>query len=97
MKILEVEAEMLRADGRTDIKKLTAIFCNFLTHLKNIARLSVPEYTESKLPSANWNTICYQHSCTVLVLLLPPFQLPRDYLSPLKICTGKSSCHFSCF
>jgi len=77
MKILQAEAELFRADGRTDIltdmRKLTADFCNVSNAPKNVASFSMPDYTESRPPSANWNTICYQHSSTVLVLLLPPF------------------------
>ena len=77
MKILQVEPEFFRADGRadvlTDIRKLTVAFCNSSNAPKNIASLSMPEYTESRPPSANCNTLCYQHSSTILVLLLPPF------------------------
>jgi hypothetical protein len=47
MKIFQVEAELFRADGRTDvhtdIRNLTAAFCNFSNAPKTIASHSMPE------------------------------------------------------
>jgi hypothetical protein len=52
MKICPVGAKLFHVDGRTDMMKLIAIFCNYVNMPKN--RYFVSEKCVTILPFGNW-------------------------------------------